>query len=59
MQRQHGHAVVVGQPPQGFGVLAHGVGGNHDLEAVIAEARRQLERVSHPFREDRGGGQRD
>src|SRR5690242_19503809 len=59
VQRQHGHAVVVGQPPEGFGVLTHGVGGNHDLEAVIAEARRQLERISDPFREDRGGGQRD
>src|SRR5215831_16515645 len=59
MQRQHGHAVVGGQPLEGHGVLAHGVGGDHDLEAVIAEARRQLECVSHPFREDRGRGQRD
>src|SRR5690349_22465975 len=41
---QHRDAVVVGKPPQHLDVLADRVGRDHDLEAVVAELGRDLER---------------
>jgi hypothetical protein len=55
---QHGNAVVIDQPAEHVHVLADRVGGDQYLHAVVAEAGRQFERVGHPIREDRCGGQR-
>ena len=52
-------AVVVGQPPQRVGVLADRVGPDHDLDAVVAEPRGELEGGRRRLRVDRRGRQRD
>ena len=52
-------AVVVGEPAQRVDVLADRVGPDHDLDAVVAEPRGELEGARRRLRIDRGGRQRD
>ena len=57
VHRQHRYAVVLGQATQRSGVLAHRVGPDHDLDAVVPERRGQLESRRRRLGEDRGAGQ--
>ena len=54
-----GHAVVVGEAAQRLDVLADRIGPHHDLDAVVAEARGDLEGRRRGLRIDGGRGQGD
>ena len=59
VHREDGYAVEVGQAPQCLDVLADRVGPHHDLDAVVAEARSDLEGRRRGLRIDGGRGQGD
>jgi hypothetical protein len=52
---QHRHLMVVDEPREGVARLADGVGVDHHLEPVVAEARGRLEGVGGSFRIDGRG----
>src|SRR5690606_33210264 len=56
---EDGHLVMVGKPLDHVDVLAHRVGADHDLDAVVSQARGQFERIGRAFRIYRSGGQCD
>ena len=53
------HAVLFGQPSQGVRILADRVRPHHDLDAVVTELIRGLERERRRLGEHRGGRQSD
>ena len=56
---EHRHAVVVGEAAQRLDVLADRIGPDHDLDAVVAQARGDLEGRRRRLRIDRSRRQGD